>query len=172
MTRPYLNAFVSVDRLREVLAYCPDTGTFTWKVQRGPMKPGNKAGKVTPRGYVQIGYGRKCFMAHRLAWALHYGEWPTLDIDHKNRIPSDNRIDNLRLATQSQNNANQGVYSTNTHGAKGVSRLRYGSWQAQIQVNGKSHYLGAFREKDDAIAAYAAAARRFFGEFASAGGPP
>lgn len=173
MTQRNLNDAVPLDELRAVLSYCPLTGAFTWKVQRGGNSgAGTIAGKRTQAGYIQITYRGKHFSAHRLAWAFHHGEWPELDIDHVNRIKIDNRIANLRQATQSQNNANQGVYRTNRHGAKGVTPLPSGSWQAQIQVRGKNHYLGAFRDKDEAVAAYAAAARQFFGEFTSAGGPP
>ncbi|WP_312165885.1 HNH endonuclease [Massilia timonae] len=164
---------VSIDRLREVLEYCSVTGQFTWKVSPAPrIKAGALAGKVNPRGYAFVTFERTTHAAHRLAWAFHYGEWPESGIDHINRIKTDNRIANLRLATASQNNANYGIGRANTSGFKGVTRLRHGSWQAQIQVNGKNHYLGAFRSKEDAAGAYSAAAQQFFGEFAGAGGPP
>ncbi len=171
--RSYNDNHVSIERLREILSYCPETGTFTWKVSRGGVaKAGSHAGCVKPNGYRIIGIENKHFPAHRVAWAMHFGVWPERDIDHINRIGSDNRIANLRLATQSQNNANQGVYCTNRHGTKGVTPLRHGRWQAQIQVNGKNHYLGSFKSKEDAAAAYAAASHRFFGEFSSVGAKP
>lgn len=172
MTRKYINGCVSLDDLRDALHYSPDTGIFVWKTSRhGRCQKGMTAGKLNGHGYRQIGFEKKNFMAHRLAWAFEYGEWPNGDVDHINRDKDDNRITNLRLATQSQNNANQGMYCTNTSGFKGVTRLRY-AWQAQIQVNGKNHYLGSFRSKEDAARAYLEAAKLHFGEFANAGGPP
>ena len=164
---------VSIDRLREVLDYCSETGQFTWKIS--PMtriKPGTPAGKISPRGYAFVTFERTAHAAHWLAWAFHYGQWPESGLDHINRIKSDNRIRNLRLASASHNNANYGIGCRNTSGAKGVTRLRSGSWQAQIQENGDNRYLGAFRSKDEAAAAYSNAAQQYFGEFASAGGPP
>ena len=170
--RSYNDNHVSIEYLREILCYCPETGALTWKVSKGHRKAGAQAGCVKRTGYRRIGLGGKSYPEHRIAWAMHYGVWPERDIDHINRIGSDNRIANLRLATQSQNNANQGVYCTNRHGTKGVTPLSSGKWQAQIQVNGKSHYLGCFKSKDDAAAAYAKASRRFFGEFSLIGAKP
>jgi hypothetical protein len=166
MTR-YTDIHISVDLVREYLTYCPETGCITWKKSPGrSVKAGATAGKTTTEGYIRIGFSKKCLCAHRIAWALHYGMWPNSDLDHINRIKSDNRIANLRLATASKNNANRGIMRTNTHGAKGVTQLPSGSWQAQIQFNHKNRYLGAFRSKAEAMSAYAEAAIRFFGAFA------
>lgn len=95
------------------------------------------------------------------------GEWPADMIDHKNRDRTDNRWENLREATRSQNNANRRASST--HGFKGATfNRRQGRWMAQTKVNGKRVYLGYYDTPEEAHAAYVAAAERYFGEFARA----
>lgn len=164
--KPFISP-VSVERLCDRLSYCPVTGLLTWKRDNKRSCAGKVAGNPDREGYIEIGFDGFFLRAHRVCWAMHYGAWPEKQIDHINRVKSDNRIVNLRLATPSENNANRGCMRFNTHGDKGVTRLPSGNWQAQIQFNKKNHYLGSFKEKADAIAAYAAAAIRFFGEYAN-----
>jgi hypothetical protein len=88
-------------------------------------------------------------------------------VDHKNGNTLDNRRENLRLATHSQNGANRRVGRNNSSGYKGVSRdKRGGRWQAGIKSQGKSRFLGYFNDPVDAAKAYDSAARELFGEFA------
>ena len=95
------------------------------------------------------------------------GEWPTLKIDHKNNIRDDNRWENLREATQSQNIANAISSGRNKSGYRGVSYMATsGAWGAWIKVNGKSRFLGRFASKESAHQAYCIEARKAFGEFA------
>ena len=103
-------------------------------------------------------------MAHRIAWALHYGEWPNKSLDHIDGDRTNNRINNLREANSSQNTINSKVRSDNTTGARGVGKNQYG-WVAQIQSDGKRHYLGFFKTKAEAVAARAEAEVKHFGEW-------
>lgn len=158
---------VPIALVSEMLSYFPETGIVKWRVRRaGSAWPGDIAGSKDGDGYLRTSIFRNAVTIHRIAWALHYGAWPEGGIDHINRDKTDNRIANLRLATVAQNNANRGVMATNTHGDKGVTKLPSGKWQAQIQSNRKSKYLGCFAEKADAIAAYEKAAIQAFGDFA------
>lgn len=160
---------LTAERLREVLSYDPLTGLFTWLVSRGKAKAGNAAGVLTDSGYVVIGVDSVRYYAHRLAWLYMKGEWPAGDLDHDNVRSDDNRWDNLRPATESQNGANRRVQRNNKLGVKGVCvhKVRkdriYG---AHIEVGGRSIYLGYFDTSEGAHAAYALAALKHFGDFA------
>lgn len=106
-------------------------------------------------------------MEHRLAWFLHYGEWPTCQVDHINGDRHDNRISNLRLASSSENQRNRKRPKNNTSGYKGVSWIEhYQMWQATIKFDGKNKYLGRFDTPEEASDAYNKAALRHHGEFA------
>ncbi len=108
-------------------------------------------------------------MAHQVVWAIVTGEWPGREIDHKNTIRSDNRFDNLRQATATENQRNKRFYG-NTAGFKGVYKNNpaypNSTYRATIMVDGKYQYLGTFKTAEDAHAAYCAATERLFGEFA------
>lgn len=102
----------------------------------------------------------------QITWAMHHGFWPPQQIDHKNRISTDDRIENLRIATTQQNAANRGKRSDNTSGYKGVTR-RSGKWIAQIEFKGKNHILGKFLNPKEAHEAYLKAATSLHGEYAT-----
>lgn len=88
-------------------------------------------------------------------------------VDHKNRNPLDNRRENLRLATISQNSMNAGIRSDNDSGYKGVCwRKDKQKWEAYIKFNGKRQFLGYFGTPQSAHKAYCIAAKEMFGEFA------
>ena len=78
-----------------------------WLVNKGIAKAGQVASSVNALGYGRVKINGKSVLAHRLAWALHYGEWPDGAIDHINGIKTDNRLCNLRLATRAQNQQNR-----------------------------------------------------------------
>ena len=148
------------------LDYDPLTGDFTWRVTvNGRAKAGTIAG-CKSNEYWAIRVAGKLHLAHRLAWFYVHGEWPK-QIDHINGIGSDNRIANLRLATPAQNAANMKRVKTNTTGFKGVS-FKKGKWRANIKHAGRAIQIGTFASPEEAHAAYIAASRQFFGEFARA----
>lgn len=104
--------------------------------------------------------------AHRVAWAIFYGEWPQGEIDHVNCDGYDNRISNLRIATSSENKQNQRLKVTNTSGFKGVSwAKRERLWRAYASINGKQHCFGYFSEIDMAVKAHARGVAKLHGEF-------
>jgi hypothetical protein len=156
-----------VERLRSLLSYDPDTGEFWWRVNYGRVRAGDKTGCKGKHGYIVIGVDYKIHRAHRLAWAIHYGEWPTGFIDHINCDKSDNRIANLRAACHSGNATNRFVRRDNTSGHKGVFWHKITQkWAAQIRHRGQTTYLGLFADKNDAVKAYADAAAKLHGDFA------
>lgn len=163
------NEMVSYDRANELLVYDPALGTLTWKVGRSRMKAGDVAGSITRKGYVSLSIDSRQYMAHRIAWLLHYGEWPEKQIDHKNRIRHDNAINNLRLATNGQN-SHYAQRKIPPSGYRGVHFSKSAKrWCAHIMSNGKTIHLGYFDEVEKAAEAYKLAALKYHGEFANVG---
>lgn len=150
--------------LKKLLAYDPITGEWTWLSSGKGRRPDSRAGTMCG-GYANIRINRRGYAAHRLAWLYMTGEWPTLDVDHENRIKTDNRWGNLRLATRAQNNANALKRSRNKSGFKGVTAFRQ-KWCAWIRADYKSIYLGLYDSPEEAHEAYLSAARERWGAFA------
>ena len=95
---------------------------------------GDVAGYVAPGGYRRIGIDGRYHQASRLAWLFMTGEHPLFEIDHINRIKSDDRFNNLRNTTRSENLKNQSIRSNNTSGVTGVRQIKKtGSWAAYIK---------------------------------------
>lgn len=148
-------------RLREVLDYEPTTGVFRWRVAIGRrVQAGNVAGTLHPKGYRQITIDARKYRAPRLAWFYVHGCWPKNQIDHMNGNRDDNRIENLRDVTSSENLQNQRrAYSSSTTGFLGVSTHRK-KFQARIMLDGKNRHLGTFPTPEAAHVVYLAAKRR------------
>jgi len=164
-------AFPTRDTIERHLDFCPSKGTFLWGRPTGHRtKPGSVAGCQTTNGYLWITIFGQRFSAHQLAWIVSRGEPPPAVIDHINGDRSDNRPENLRAATPSQNAANAKAHSDNSCGKKGVHRHYDGRWRAQIMVDGRRIHLGCFNDPDEAHTAYRRAAEQHFGEFSNAGG--
>ena len=144
-------------RLKELLQYDPNTGGFTWRVNRPRVKAGCNAGTLDSKQYRRISIDAKVYLAHRLAWLYMYGEWPATELDHINRNRNDNRIGNLRLADRSINtqNCNQRVDNVSGHRGVGWHKLSQ-RWRARISVRNKVVNLGSFHTFDEAVQAYKA----------------
>jgi hypothetical protein len=157
-------------RLKELLHYDPETGVFTWRVPpSGRVAAGERAGFVHEQKYRCIRISGRKYREHRLAWLYVNGRWPPNQIDHRDGNILNNRIDNLREASSSQNRANSRISVKNTSGYKGVSwDVSKGKWSARIGVAGKQIHLGRYHCPEKAHAAYCTAAERYFGEFARA----
>ncbi len=159
---------ITQSSLKEILNYDSRTGTFTWLVSRpNGVKVGDIAGRVGNRGYRKIGIARKTYEAHRLAFLYVNGEWPANIVDHIDGCKDNNAWNNLRNATNAQNQANSRLRAGNRLGMKGVCRY-YNKFKAQIKADGKTVYLGLFDSPESAHAAYEDAAKKLFGEFARA----
>jgi hypothetical protein len=150
------------DELKSVLSYDPETGIFTRiSKRRGQPREGSVAGNLTEKGYVRISVLNHRHYAQDLAWLYIYGHIPVEEIDHRDRNKANNRITNLRIAGNSNNQANTSIRKNNKTGCKGVTK-KGRKWQAFI----KGKYLGSFSQKEKAAEAYASAAKEIFGEFA------
>lgn len=145
-------------------------GRLFWRVDRPAglgtirKKAGTPAGWLSCSGYWVVWLDGVNIQGHQAVWALTRGEWPQALIDHKDRDRANNRPDNLRLATKSQNSANTAKRRGN--GPRGVAKVvGCERWAAKIAVNGKQIYLGIFKSPEEASSAYEKAAREIRGEF-------
>ncbi len=143
-------------QLKEWLKYDADTGLFTRvKSPNGKNKAGEIAGTVDKHGYIKISVLGKSYKAHRLAWLYETGSFPTLGIDHKNTKRSDNRFDNLREATQTENMKNKTKPKHNTSGKTGVHKRKgkLERYDARITVDGVRIHIGSYKNFEDAVQA-------------------
>jgi AP2 domain/HNH endonuclease len=158
---------ITRERVLELLDYDPLTGILTWKVDRANKKAGDRAGHLNAAlGYETVCIDYRNYYSHRLVFLIEHG-WLPQHVDHANRDKANNRKVELRAANASLNVANSKLSKANTSGHKGVSWNKQRSkWAATIMVNYRTIHLGYYANIGDAAAAYAAAAKRYFGEFA------
>lgn len=132
---------IDVEELREWISYNPDTGILTWNKCRAKwVEPNRECGSLQKLGYRVVGFKGRTYPAHRIAFALYHGRWPTCELDHVNRVRDDNRITNLREATRAENKCNASQRGDNSSGVVGISRCRdQQKWRAQVQVGGCTH---------------------------------
>lgn len=154
---------LTVALLRELFDYDAETGLFKRKVSTtNRVKVGDVAGAKNQKGYINIMVCARLHPAHRLAWLYVHGVWPQGQIDHINGIRDDNRIGNLREATNAQNMQNQRRAHRNsqTGALGGHPHKENGNYVAQIRVDGKVRHIGSYRTAEEAHYAYLQAKRR------------
>ena len=135
-------------KLRELLHYDPETGVWTWlnPLPRSRVKPGDIAGRIMDNGRRQIRIASGFYYSSRLAWLYMTSEWPINQVDHENRNRSDDRWENLREATQSQNSFNRDWCEGN--GSLRGLQPHGNKWR--VDIGGM--YLGLFEDVRDAEA--------------------
>ena len=120
-------------------------GNLVWKKHRTRKLVGKNVGYVQTNGYTRINLKSGIYYLHRLIFLYHFGRWPTNQIDHIDGNPKNNCIENLREATNSQNNHNKAKPTNNTSGYKGVSYCKAAKkWETYITIDRKRKYLGLF----------------------------
>lgn len=168
--------------LHECFDYDPSTGYLVWKHR--PLShfkdtrsykiwntrfAGVTAGAQVPRGHFQLGLDGVTYKVHRIIWKYVHGTEP-LQIDHIDGDPSNNKIENLRSATNTQNNQNKKLTKLNKTGFKGVSFSKLNNnYVAQIKINGKNKHLGSCSTPEAAHQLYCAKAAELHGEFVNYG---
>jgi hypothetical protein len=149
---------LTAQRVREVLAYNPETGALTWLSARGRQPAGAIAGCDSGQGYRDIRVDGEQHRAHVIAFLHFYGRWPEHEIDHINGRRDDNRIVNLRDVPRSINRRNAARSTNNKSGVTGVFwNTEKGKWTAKIKVNRREIHLGHFTILEEAAAARKAA---------------
>jgi len=138
-------------RLKELLHYNPDTGIFTRRVKTKRSRVGSEVHGENSGGYYRFKIDGVTHFLHRLAFLYMTGNPPNKQVDHKNRVPSDNSWGNLRLVTHRQNHMNMGMQGNNTSGVCGVYwHKRRENWVARVKVEGKNIYIGSYKDIADA----------------------
>lgn len=158
------------DVLKAIFDYRED-GVFIWKVKLSlKTNVGTVAGYKNPsngnRRYLQV--NKKLFLFNRLVFFYHHGWWPE-NVDHIDRNPENDRIENLRAATYSQNSKNTSSKKGSTSRYLGVyySKDRNKKWVARITINKKCIHIGSFNSENEAAMAWNEAAIINYGEFAN-----
>jgi hypothetical protein len=156
---------LTADIARKIWSYDTDTGFFFWKESpKYDVLVGTRAGYFDGK-YWRLAYRGKRYKASRVAWLYTTGEWPKDQIDHINGDKLDDRIINLRNATNAQNCKNRNLRSDNTLGVKGVHQTKRG-FVAQVVVNGVHVLNKTFGTLEAAQEAYIRTARAAHGEYA------
>lgn len=158
---------ITLDLVRRVVAYDRNTGHLSWvgraSARAVQVKIGERADRLDQySGYQRVYINRTPIKAHRVAWLLEHGTWPSGEIDHINGDKRDNRISNLRDVSQMLNRQNKrNPLVGNLSGHIGVRRVRSGKYLATIHHtqdgSQKVVYLGTFDTVEGARSAYAEA---------------
>lgn len=145
-------------------------GRLYWKIsKRGTKGVGSVAGRFTSRGYLQVHFDGKTYMGHRIIFLLHHGYLPE-QVDHINGDTKDNRIENLRAASASQNGQNKKIASNNTSGCKGVNfNKNKNMWMVNLRLHKHRHFLGYYRDKELADLVASSFREKYHGEFCNHG---
>ena len=160
---------LTVDLLNHLFEYDKETGNLIWKIQNQGARKGSIAGTLRPDGRYQIAINNKLYLTHRLVFLMHKGYLPEI-LDHINNDAGDNRIENLRAASRSQNGYNSKLASNNKSGYKGVFWLKETKkWRAGITFNKKAIYLGCFDNVEEAAEVVRKAREELHGDFAHHG---
>ena len=141
------------------VSYNPETGEFRHRVDQGRggrFKAGSliAASPNKTHGYPVLWVGDRHHLAHRVAWFLSTGEWPTQNIDHIDHDKTNNRFANLRLVSHEQNMRNTTLYKSNDTGVAGVCRSgpKKNKWRVTVNSGGQQIYLGEYKDFFEAVA--------------------
>lgn len=152
-------------KIENEVSYNPEDGSFQW-VRPGRGRRKTRVGNLNTDGYVRLRINGINYPAHKAAWYLFYKEWPEREIDHIDRDRSNNRINNLRLATRSQNSQNTTIKKLSTSKYRGVSwDSSRNKWIVSICVEGRTKHLGRYSSEEEASLKFIEAAKVLHGEF-------
>lgn len=165
------------EEVKALFTYDKEEGILRWRNasgRHGRYPAGSPAGSPNAEGYFQVRVGGQSYRVCRLIWLLVTGEWPEHQVDHVDRNPANDKWENLREATPSQNKANCGKYKTekascHLKGVQAVQKRKSIRYRAIATKDGNRFHLGYFDTPEEAHAAYLRASEELHGEFASDG---
>lgn len=149
------------ERLKQALHYDPDTGLLTWKT--GPYRGRTIRVNDTRHGRRRLIFEGIRYTATHIIFHYMTGRWPRDAVDHINGVVDDDRWQNLREASATENQRNRKGHSKS--GYKGVYPTTHGRYQAMIRDSGRTKPLGTFATPEEAHAAFCAAAKLLHGAF-------
>ena len=157
---------VTQEQVRELFYY--RDGELYWKVHKPHTKKDKPAGYLSKK-YKIVSINYKNYLNHRIIFLWHHGYIPK-EIDHIDRNSLNNKIENLREATQSENNCNQKLRVTNKSGLKNIHWASdKKKWIAKITINKKTKFLGAYNDLELAEFVAEEARHKYHKEFANHG---
>lgn len=136
---------VAVELLHKTFIYDPALGTLTRR------KDNKIIGGVGDSGYIIINWNKQIWRVHRIMWAMFYGHWPEIDIDHIDRNKTNNCINNLRLVSRSANVFNAAPRSDNLSGQRGVC---FDATRDKWMARRGTVFIGRYDTKEKATEAY------------------
>ena len=159
------------ERLLEMFEHDARRGVLIWKAKPNrKIIIGTIAGSLNKTtGYIQVRIDGVVYSLHRLIWLYVHGTWPRDEIDHIDLNKTNNRIENLREATSSNNKCNQTVRSDSMSRVRGIyedKRRIARRFRPHVAINGKRHWLGSFASKEEAAAVRRASVVKYHGDFA------
>jgi hypothetical protein len=155
---------LTVDMVNELLIYNRDAGSFRWRNPIYHNQRKGDAGYNKQEGYREIQIKRKGYLVHRLVWLVETGDWPKGVIDHINGNRSDNHFSNLRDVSQRDN-----LNNTYRHRAGHLVGCRFHKgdkkWQANIEICGRTIFIGNHDTEEEAHQAYCAVYHEWLGTY-------
>jgi hypothetical protein len=141
---------ITKEQVEKLYYYDENSGNLIWRVNsKRNKKAGDVAGGFCPSsGYMVIKINGNMYYNHRIIWLLVYGEFPKQFIDHIDMNRGNNRLNNLRLATNQQN---QPKPKNNTSGYKGIYKTPSNKWRVRIFINDVQKDFGSHSNIEDAI---------------------
>lgn len=133
-------------RFEDILSYDPITGVLRWIISPAKhIKTGMIAGRIETDGYIRVVYKGKNYQGHKVCWYLYYKEWPYFDIDHGDRIRSNNKITNLTKSSKllnQWNRSDQSKYGPGIYKRRRKFTVRYkGDWLGTVSSLAEATYV-------------------------------
>ena len=159
-----LNFTLTKKYLHDLFEYCE--GHLYWKVSKRGVKKNQPAGTINLHGYWQTQIDGKIYKNHRLIFLMFYG-WLPDQIDHIDRNSLNNKIENLRQATNAENQRNSKVKVTSLSGIKNIKwEKRRKKWLVRLTINGQEKHFGYFSNLEIAKTKALEARKLYYGDFA------